>query len=43
MSAAFLFILLGVYTNAGAAYWVCFGWYLLLEVFKIIWRIKNEK
>ena len=37
-----LFILLGVYTKAGAAYWTCFGWYSILEVIKFIWRIKND-
>lgn len=42
MSAVFLFILLGIYTKAGAAYWICFWWYSLWEVFKIIWRIKND-
>ena len=42
MSAIFLFILLGVYTKAGAAYWICFGWYSLCQVIKIIWRYKND-
>lgn len=36
-----LFILLGVYTKAGAAYWICFGWYALLQVIKIIWEDKK--
>ena len=36
-----LFILLGVYTKAGAAYWVCFGCYALLQVIKIIWEDKK--
>ena len=36
-----LFILLGVYTKAGAAYWICFGLYALLQVIKIIWEDKK--
>lgn len=43
MSSIFLFMLLGLYSKAGAAYWICFGWYSTLEVIKFIWRIKNEK
>lgn len=42
MSAIFLFILLGDYTKAGAAYWICFGFWGIYEIIKIIWRIKND-
>lgn len=43
MSAVFLFILLGVYTKAGAAYWICFGFWCLWKVFKAILEvIKND-
>ena len=42
MSAIFLFILLGVYTKAGAAYWICFGFWCIFEIIKAIWSVLND-
>ena len=42
MSAIFLFILLGVYTKAGAAYWICFGFWCLWQTIKHIIKVIKD-
>lgn len=42
MMAVVLFAILGATANAGAAYWICFGFYCALKLASIVYEASKK-